>query len=69
MLALFLIPALLGLALVIDIFDDDDENVPDPVEPTPQQVPDDEPFYRGTSEDDIIQARSQGGVHCRDGRE
>ena len=64
MLALFALPALLGLGLIFNIIDDDsqEDRPEDPPEPPDTLfVPDDVESFRGSDGDDIIVARDDGG--------
>lgn len=65
MLALYALPALLGIAFLVGLFDsdgdDNEETEVQPPEEPPVQVPDDVDRFGGTSGDDNIQARDAGG--------
>ncbi|MGB3245125.1 MAG: hypothetical protein WBB25_11360 [Sulfitobacter sp.] len=63
MIAFFLLPALLGLALFVNLADDDDDAADDGVTepPVDVQVADDEDAFIGSSSDENITARDAGG--------
>ena len=63
MLAFALLPALLGLVLIVDyISDDDDSETPNALPDEPVQVADDIAEFRGTTGADTITAREAGGT-------
>ncbi|MGC1495521.1 MAG: hypothetical protein WA790_06915 [Sulfitobacter sp.] len=60
MLGLFILPALLGIGLIWNLTDDDDDEAPVP-EPEVVDVPDDADLFQGTAQSETINARDAGG--------
>ena len=62
MLALYLIPALLGMALIFGLNDEDPAEDPDSPDRLPVDVPDDVAVFDGTDASEYITSRAAGGT-------